>query len=312
MKTFLLSFGFSVLLLAQAVVPVQADLVRIPIDCSCFEKEYQLYAADEHSAEDRTAGTDGQCSIAVELEPTIDESDVRAAAEENAAASEEGGGVGDSLAGVGSASVSTVTDTLGSIASPLSALFEQSGIKRSFVRLMKDIFEGHTEKYHAFMDEEVFGKPIAFLSSFETSEALEEYLSDQDGECEEDEDEPNPKPQCVVEKAMCNYEKYVGVLFHQSGQSVANAALETKDIDTLVAVLANRDQALLQEAQHAQVALDTTIGVYAQFFQTYRLHLRFKELIVHLAKVRNLTGHMSTLVGCIPNKFVGVATTKCD
>jgi hypothetical protein len=112
--------------------------------------------------------------------------------------------------------------------------------------------------------------------------------------------------------AMCSYEKYTKVLFHQTGQNISAQTSNTSDIQSLIGLIQERDLALYQEVVHSQQAIDTAIAVYSQFYQTYTLHLRFKDVIESLVKVRNMTSFMRTLVGCIPNKFVGVATTKCN
>ena len=45
----------------------------------------------------------------------------------------------------------------------------------------------------------------------------------------------------------------------------------------------------------------------------YKFYVNFtKEVISDLVKVRNITSYLRDLVACIPNKFVGVATTKCN
>ncbi len=277
----LTSIALSILLITLSSSAALAAPVQLKVDCLCVDKEYLVYG------DEQAEGSDGDCYVSVDL-------DVLDVTEEP-----EGEGIADFTG-------------LSALASPLQILFEQSNLKDSFVSLLRNVFKGHTEKYHAFIDEEVFGAAIAKISSFENSTDLEAYLQTQEGECKEDGKDSNPKPNCVIERAMCSYEKYVGVLFHEAGQSVANTGITTDNLDAVLVALQNRDQAILDEAQHSQEALDIAIAVYAEFFQTYRLHLRFKELIVHLAKVRALTANMRELVGCIPNKFVGVATTKCN
>ena len=286
---FLILFFFA----SAFVMPVQAEEVQIPVDCLCVEKGYEVYG-DEQPEQRRSRNSEGEltqeCFVTVDIDPLVSEEDL-----------EEGpdGSFADPT-------------PLSSLASPLEVLFEQSRIKEPFVALAEAVFKGHTQQYHQYMDEEVFGKVVAFMSGFDDSDSLEQYLSEQGGQCEDSGSSPNPKPECVAEKALCSYEKYVGVLFEQTGQSIAQDAVGTEDTGQLLAALQNRDQALLNEAQQTQQALDTALAVYSQFFQTYRLHLQLKELIVHLSRVRDMTGFWSQLVGCIPHKFVGVATTKCN
>lgn len=283
MKRFLILITLSVLL-GTRLPTVHAELISVPVDCVCVNKNYQVYGDEQPSTVN-----DEECAVLVELDqPSLEEPE------------------GEGSLGLGEVS------GLSALTSPLAVLFQQSAMKDSFLQLLYSVFKGHTEKYHAFLDEEVFGAAIAKISSFETSEALEAYLSEQEGECSEMGKNSSPKPECVIERAMCSYEKYIGVLFHETGQAVATQGIVSDDIDAVLFALQNRDQAIVDEAEHAQEALDTAIAVYSQFYQTYRLHLRFKELIVYLSQVRALTGSLRELVGCIPNKFVGVATTKCN
>jgi len=204
----------------------------------------------------------------------------------------------------GKAALQALTNT------PLNALFSSlaGGLKKDLSSLLKTVFKGHTEKYHAFMDKEIFGKAISTVSRIQSSDEWPTYLRQNEGNCGPD----NPKPNCVIERALCSYEKYSGVLFQQAGKQLLDSSTASSDTQTIIAVLQKRDQALLQENADAQQALDTAIAVYSQFFETYRLHLRLKEVITALVKVRNMTSFLHQLVGCIPNKFVGVATTKCN
>lgn len=183
------------------------------------------------------------------------------------------------------------------------------------MRVRSDSITDHTEKYHAFMDEKIFAPMIAKISKIQTSEDMLKLLGqleEKKGTC----DSENPLPNCVAERALCSYEKYSRVLFQQSGQPALNnvdiTSPNDQDVQTIMTSIQNRDQALFQEAVNSEQALDTAMAVYSQFFETYRLHLRFKEVIAALVKVRNVTSFLRQLVGCIPNKFVGVATTKCN
>jgi len=283
---FFTAFFLSVLLMAHHVSFVFAAPVEIPVNAVCCEKSYEVYG----DGQPRLVGQD--CSVQVDLDPAFDQEELAEGPLEPSPL-----GLLDGL--------STAAE---SVLSPFEALFEQLEIKRSLLSLARNIFKGHTELYHEFLDEEVFGKAVSQVSEWETSEELEAFLKDSEGECDGD----NPQPYCVIERAMCSYEKYTGVLFQQTGQSITNQAFNSADLQTVLTTLQERDAALYREAIHSQQALDTAIAVYSQFYQTYRLHLRFKEVIDSLVKVRNLTAVMRTLVGCIPNKFVGVATTKCN
>jgi hypothetical protein len=293
--------------LIGTLVPVGfASPVRLKVDCLCVDKEYLVYG----EVQPVTSG--GECVVVVDLELlryTPPGSDPNPKTATDVLLDVPGVGI---AADIGENAASLGTGLVSGALSPLGALFKQSRLKDSFINLLNAVFKGHTEIYHKFIDEEIFGAAIAKISSFENSTDLEEYLLTQEGSCSEDGKESNPKPECVIERAMCSYEKYVGVLFHEAGQSLGNSGVSSDNLDAVLVALQNRDQAILDEAQHSQEALDIAIAVYAEFFQTYRLHLRFKELIVHLAKVRAMTGAMHELVGCIPNKFVGIATTKCD
>lgn len=273
----------SVSLIVNTVSFAFAVPVEIPVNSLCCTQTYEVYGDEQPRMINRD-----ECSILVEMdEQEFDE---------------------EPTAPSPLTPLDSFSTGLESALSPIQALFEQLEVKKGLVDLARNIFKGHTELYHEFMDEEIFGKMISQVSEFETSEALEEYLKDAEGECDAD----NPQPYCVIERAMCSYEKYAGVLFYQTGKNVSGAALQSSDLQTVLVTLQERDASLYREVVHSQQALDTAIGVYSQFYQTYRLHLRFKEVIDSLVKVRNLTAVMNTLVGCIPNKFVGVATTKCD
>lgn len=285
-KKFFTAVVLAGLVMVDSVSLVLAAPVEIPVDAVCCKNSYQVYGDEQP----RPVGQD--CSVQVDLDPAFDKEDLQGEPFESSPLSPL-----DSLSTAASSAIS-----------PFQALFEQLEVKRGLVSLARNIFKGHTELYHEFLDEEIFGNAVSQVSEWETSEELETFLKDSDGECDGD----NPQPYCVIERAMCSYEKYTGVLFHQTGQSITNEAFNSADLQTVLTTLQERDAALYREAIHSQEALDTAIAVYSQFYQTYRLHLRFKEVIDSLVKVRNLTAVMRTLVGCIPNKFVGVATTKCD
>lgn len=182
-----------------------------------------------------------------------------------------------------------------------------AGAKNALGRLAKVVFDSHTKQYHAFMDEE-FAEAISMVTEYETSDELNEKLNVYDGFCRG----KNPKPECVAQRLLCSHEKYGQVLYFEAGQNVVNSREAAGDIQRLLQVVQERDQALLEEAHHAERALETSVAVYDQFFQTYRLHLRLKEMVQSLLKVKIWTGHLRTLMGCFPNKFVGVATTKCN
>lgn len=267
-----LSFSSHVVLAA----PVDIELNNV-----CCQREYKVYGDEQPEMKS------GQCVVTVEVD-TLSTQEVSASGET---------GLSDGFSSAGQ-----------SLVSPLATLFSKIRLKKNLLDLARVVFEGHTEKYHAFLDQEVFGKMIAKVSELESSEAFQKFLQDQGGECSSE----NPQPECLAERALCSYEKYTGVLFHESGQTLVDNALQTQDLQTILSVLQQRDQSLVEEAQQSEQALDTALAVYSQFFQTYRLHLRFKEVIAALVKVRNTTAFMNTLVGCIPNKFVGIATTKCN
>lgn len=286
------------------MVRVYAAPVEVPVDCLCVDNSYRVYG--EEQPEKRGEGTGGdrveKCFVTVDVDLS--------------------GGT-DGQAEINSNAETEIDYTSGfvegakSIISPLSALFETSGLGRAF-KSYSAVFENHTEQYHGFLDEKIFAYSIRKTAELSSVEEFNTYFDYEEGDCKSFD---NPKPECVIQRAMCSYEKYVGVLFNVSGQSLADNAmqdaienpdLQTSDIQTLLTLISKRDQALMQEAQGSQQALDQAIAIYAQFFQTYRLHLRFKEIIAALVKVRNVTSSLDQLVACLPNKFVGVATTKCN
>ena len=271
----------AVLLLPSTVHSVLAAPIDIQLNNACCEREYAVYGDEQPEMKS------GECVVTVEVdEPAVDQ-----------AQETDEIGLADGFSSAGE-----------SLLSPLSTLFSKLRVKKNLLVLARLVFEAHTEQYHAFLDKEVFGKMIAKVSELETSEDLQAFLDEQEGECSSE----NPQPECLAERALCSYEKYTGVLFHEAGQTLLDTAAQSQDLQTILSILQQRDQSLVEEAQHSEQALDTALAVYSQFFQTYRLHLRFKEVIAALVKVRNTTAFMNTLVGCIPNKFVGVATTKCN
>ncbi|MDP3975796.1 MAG: hypothetical protein Q8P95_02670 [bacterium] len=169
-------------------------------------------------------------------------------------------------------------------------------------------FVQHSLVYHDFMDK-LFSEAIKKLASYQTAAELGDALKNEfKAQCTVN----NPRPDCVIERAMCSYEKYGQVLFHTGGGPLVDAASSSGDINQLLVALQKRNTALTEEAQHTQEALDTAISVYNQYYQTYQLHLQLSELIQRLATIKNWTLHMKDLVSCFPEKFVGVATTKCN
>lgn len=280
---------------AHQVVAAQQ---KIEINGVCCEK-YKVYDHEDREEEGVSPyGNPDDCYVLVDLDPPITEEDIVEAKEEV----EEGGepGVLDGFVQAGK-----------SLISPLAAIFETSGIKRDLKNLAAVLFNDHTQLYHRFLDEQIFGKAIEKVSEFERSSQLQEYLDELD-EAEEGCSVEDPRPDCVIERAFCSYEKYVGVLFHQSGKDLVEGVTDLEDLSIIYALLQNRDRSLLEEARHSYQAMDTAIAVYDQFYQTYRLHLKFKDVIEALVKVRNVTSYLRQLVGCLPNKFVGAYTTQCN
>lgn len=263
---------------SQAVLAAPVD---IQLNNLCCEREYAVYGDEQPEMRS------GQCVVTVEM----DDQELQEPQEPNEVGLSDG-----------------FSSAVESLLSPLSTLFSKLRVKKNLLDLARLVFEGHTEKYHAYLDKELFGKMISKVSEFETSETFQAFLEEEGGECSA----ANPQPECLAERALCSYEKYTGVLFHEAGQTLLDTASQSQDLQTILSILQQRDQSLVEEAQHSEQALDTALAVYSQFFQTYRLHLRFKEVIASLVKVRNTTSFMNTLVGCIPNKFVGIATTKCN
>ncbi|MDF2379669.1 MAG: hypothetical protein P1V18_05660 [Candidatus Gracilibacteria bacterium] len=181
------------------------------------------------------------------------------------------------------------------------------GAKNGLWTLARVLSDTHTKQYHTFLDEE-FASALSTMMFYESSEKLNKLLLSYEGECRG----ANPKPECVAQRLLCSHEKYGQVLFYEASQNVVNDQEAAGDIQKLLQTVQKRDQALLEEAHHAERAIETALAVYDQFFQSYRLHLRLKEMVQNLVKIKDWTGYLRTLVGCFPNKFVGVATTKCN
>jgi|CXWL01.1.fsa_nt_gi hypothetical protein len=288
----LLSLLLTLGLTFQTMGHAFAEPVELDVGGVCCEKIYKVYG-DEQPVAGKDADGNITCKVTVDIDPIVSPEQL---AEDTANA-----GKPATNSGFGTAAESLV--------SPFAAVFSGLGLKQRLQDLAGTVFTGHTEKYHEFLDEEVFAPSIAIVSKRQSSDDLEKLLKSYKDGC----DSTNPLPNCVVERAFCSYEKYNAVLFHQAGQQfLNNSTSKPEDVQSILSSLQNRDQALFQEAVQAEQALGTAMAVYSQFFETYRLHLRFKEIIAALVKVRNVTSSLRQLVGCIPNKFVGVATTKCN
>ncbi|GEM_PF-6379314 len=345
----LITSSLLISLLVGTVAPAFADKVSVPIDCSCKIQKIALYG-DENDIY-QTASM--QCYLSVEsniaskiqkakdeLKKAEDEK-VKKDAEtkatrtayekqygksstwgEDMGACAEGTKCRESMSNLGTGLLETVALPFlvaSSAASPLIALFSQIDFKKHLIDLTPSLFETQIFPYHGFLDKEIFGKAISEVSRYKNSEDLENALKDLEKDKDSCSNAENPKPECVVARAMCNYQKYVGIIFAQSGQQLSDEALQNlkkkstgDQLQTLLLISQQRDQALLTEAEQSQEALDTAIAVYSQFFNTYALHLKLKDVIEALVKVRDRTASLRELVSCLPNKFVGVATTKCN
>lgn len=299
--TIALSFLLSMIVVANQAVLVLAAPVEISLDPFCCTRQYPVYG------EEQPVRRGDGCVVTVDLEPIVDQENLDTLFQPTPQQQPEPGFIEEGLNNI-SRTPQSYSSAGESLSAPLRILYEALPVKQSLLVVGELFFDDHVELYHSFLDEKVFGRHIAKVSEYETSQQLADFLKTKEGVCDAD----NPRPNCVIEYAMCSYEKYAKVLFQQTGQSLANQAFNTSDIQTLLNVIQERDAALFHEAQQSQQALDTTIAVYSQFFNTYQLHLRFKDVIAALVKVRNMTSYMRTLVGCIPNKFIGVATTKCN
>lgn len=289
--------------------------MEVKLDPICCSKPYPVYG------EEQPVSIKGECVVNVDVEEVVLEEvepdqviqpgpATSSGPRFDSAASNRVDAVADYLKS-GIENLKATSESYKSIAqsvvSPFLFLFSELKDKIALTTIGK-IFT-QVEEYHTFLDEDVFGKAIAKISSYQKSQDLSSYLANKEqGQC----DATNPRPDCVIEFAMCSYEKYAGVLFQEAGSNLGRGQVTTDDIQSLLATLQKRDLALLKEFEDTKQALDTAIAVYSQYYQTYRIHLAFKEVIEGLVKVRNMTSFMRTLVGCIPNKFQGVATTKCN
>lgn len=301
---FLLNIIFSILLLFALIEPALAEKVQLSVNEDCVKKSYQVYG-DEQPQKGNFVVVDLDESISKkELEKT--KKDIEKERKKKAE-----GGPG-TLSRLGTGLTDLIFAPVQSPAAPFAVVFksiaEKSPLKKMLFDFLQIFYQNHTEKYHEFLDQEVFGKAIQKISSFETATQYEEGMKVYNAECKND----NPKPNCVIAKSLCSYEKYVGVLFHVTGMPAATNMGQIDDIQAALDIVKKRDAALLQEAVDSKAALDTAIAVYSNFYQTYLMHLRLKDVIQGLVKVRNRMSYLAELVSCIPKTFVGIATTKCD
>lgn len=316
MQKFLFSILLSVFIFPLMVLDVHADKEKIVVNCLCKEANYPLYGETEIYVQ---GGTPPTCYVMADLELMSQkeiEKEIEKEAAEAAKKNQEKPPFatlyGEGLSNIGAAFSQSGSGIFKSVSSTLTALYSQLPSKKELLTLMPQLIEKQFLPYHAFLDQEVFGTAIQNISEKKTAADLEKYLKgfeDKKG-CSKD----NPKPLCVAEFAMCNYEKYTKIIFAQAGRTLTQKSLASSggNVDVLLKVIQRRDQSLLGEANHAQEALDTALALYSQFYNTYLIHLKFKETIESLVQARKLTGVFRTLVECIPNKFVGVATTKCN
>lgn len=276
----------------------QQSSVLIPLDPVCCTKRYQVYGDEQPSFDFNNEN----CAVAVSIEQQNIQTSV--GKEEGLGAAVSGEAIEDLNTGYLSG-LETAGKSLGSLFQVMAP--QLSEVKRSLKVLAGSLFDTHTSQYHEFMDR-LFAESIRSVTQYESSKQLNDELAKYEGECRGN----NPKPECVAERALCSQEKYGQVLFYSSGQSLVNDASSSLDVQQLLSAVQARDQALVEEAQQAEQALETAISVYNQFYQSYRLHLSLKELVQNLLKIKNWTASLRTLVGCFPNKFIGVATTKCN
>ena len=289
---FLASFVSFVIVLSL-VPQAWAAPVTLDVHPDCCGRQYTVYGDDQPEGNvtfDPASGHyQGDCTVTVDLNPV------------DASPEEPSSGLLGSVSGFAD-----------SVSAPFQALVEASGVKKALLELASPVYFAHTRVYHAFLDEEIFEPMIELVADFEDSEQWASYLEGLGDECTAD----NPKPECVAERALCSYEKYVGVLFYQAGQTLLESSpgidVSNAEIGQLLGVLQQRDQALMEEARHVHEAMETAMLVYQQYYETYRLHLGFRKVIESLVQVRNMTSYMRELVGCVPGKFVGAATTKCN
>lgn len=296
---FLLNITFSMLLLFALIEPAFAEKVQLPVHEDCVKKSYQVYG-DEQPQKGNF--------VEVDLDESISKKELKETKEDIAKQRKEKG----TLSRLGTGLTDLIFAPFQSPAAPFAVVFksiaEKSPLKKMLFDFLQIFYQNHTEKYHEFLDREVFGKAIQTISSFETATQYEEGMKVYNAECKDD----NPKPNCVIAKALCSYEKYVGVLFHMTGMPTATNMKQIDDLQAALNIVKKRDGALLQEAVDSKLALDTAIEVYSNFYQTYLMHLRLKDVIQGLVKVRNRMSYLAELVSCIPKTFVGIATTKCD
>ncbi len=338
----LITSSLLISLLVGTVTPALAEKVSVPIDCSCKLQKIALYGDENDIYQNGST----QCYLSVEsniaskvqkVKDELKKAEDKTKADrqayekqygksstwgEDMGACAEGTKCREAVSNLGTGLLQTLflpLSVASRAASPILALFSQIDFKKHLIDLTPSLFETQIFPYHGFLDKEIFGKAISEVSRYKTSDELQGKLKDWEKDAKSCSNATNPKPECVVARAMCNYQKYVGIIFAQSGQQLSEEALKNESLkstgdqlQSLLLISQQRDQALLIEAEQSQEALDTAIAVYSQFFNTYALHLKFKEVIEALVKVRDRTASLRELVSCLPNKFVGVATTKCN
>ena len=290
--TKLLALIISVALISQPIALVHAQSRQVTIELApiCCSAPYPVYGDEQPAYEAGLPKDRARCLVNVRLNEDLE------ALSQSAET--------DSSEPTFLSGLDTAGESLGSFFSPVV-----EGFKSIIQKLSSDIYDHHTTAYHTFMDQ-LFATAFQQMTQFDTADKLEEKLATYEGQCRGE----NPKPECLAERALCSQEKYGQVLFNAAGQDLSNRleAQGGEELENVLQIIQSRDEALVDEAIQVEQALDTSLAVYNQFYQTYRLHLRFKELVVRLLTIRDWTTALHTLVGCWPNKFVGVATTKCN
>jgi hypothetical protein len=199
----------------------------------------------------------------------------------------------------------------------------------------------HRSRYHAYLND-AYATALQTIMSAQTDDKYKERLA-ADKSCSGFTASLDPSkssgvnytPSCMAERLLCSFELYQGVLDTSSlsddvshyftpafdlvpeGQvdpEGGNATSFDKltDIASVYSEVAKEKRALLEEALYTRMAFEQTLDLYHQFLKGFRLHLQYKGIIQAFVKSRTWTDYFSQMLGCLPGKLVGTATTECN
>lgn len=134
-------------------------------------------------------------------------------------------------------------------------------------------------------------------------------LNDSTAECRAKCGENNVSSYCVGVEGMEIYLKYLNKLRNVADST--NALNDITALDSALTVIGARNEAINEEVENAQRALETTLTAYDEFKTAYPLHKQYKALTLDLLRYKAKLKDIRQEVTFFPLEFNNVTSETC-